>query len=630
MTTLTSELSGFTQQKNRLIQVAGEMRSLAEKLGDSSRGIEISRIQTALGQDSIKVAVIGEFKGGKSTLVNALIGKELLPTWTDECSAAIVQLRYGENQDAEVFYSDLHRQPISINELTHVATVENPDFQKIEYVDVRYPSDILQNGLIVVDTPGTNSAERARELITLRFLNVADAAILVLNAEYLLTAKEEAFILSEISPRNYDRVFVVVNRCDVYRDEKDRLTAALKKCLERLHQLIPGVEKIYPLSALDAMEGRMDQDLNRVRESGIEVLENDLANLAVRGSGMNRLKRIASVFREILSQWQMDLDIRIGSLGLDQEKVDVQIHKIEAILQEEQSAVAEILDRVQEGFSVHSARLENELSQMADKSRSTIEREYSSGKKRIDEREVEELVFSEAKRWLQHADNSWRKFQDEVMGWTANQLSRIDSRMTESFRSLLPVVVKPSNQLAISPVRISIQIHQREEVEYVEEERPVVVSEPAPEQRDSDGLGLGMLALGVAFGGIFGGVLALFGGLSLLENRSNSGKSIQRTVKEIIRKPVQRIVQEYRLGSLEAQYDQIKSEIFGQVSQIMAKSLIEIRRQVEAITHSHFDQLHERLNRMREENKSNSKDSTVALLSTHREKVVEILRFLEN
>ena len=72
MTTFNSALQTFSTRRESLI-IRGEVHLLRLEL------------------DSVKIAVIGEFKAGKSTIINAMLGKEVLPTWTVECTAAITQ-----------------------------------------------------------------------------------------------------------------------------------------------------------------------------------------------------------------------------------------------------------------------------------------------------------------------------------------------------------------------------------------------------------------------------------------------------------------------------------------------------------------------------------------------------------
>lgn len=145
------------------------------------------------------VCVVGEFKQGKSSLVNALLGADVCPVDDDLATSAITLVRYGEQAGAvvrrKVDGKDLS-DPIPVNELGGwVSEVGNPKNHKgVERVEVTVPSNFLKQGLVIVDTPGMGGLGAGHAAATLGFLPFADGLIFVSDASSELSAPEVEFL----------------------------------------------------------------------------------------------------------------------------------------------------------------------------------------------------------------------------------------------------------------------------------------------------------------------------------------------------------------------------------------------------------------------------------------------------
>jgi hypothetical protein len=119
--------------------------------------------------EPLRVAVAGRLKAGKSTLVNALIGRRVAPTGAGECTRVVTQFRYGTADRVEVVRRDGTRTPLPMDDAGMVPGRLGTPQAEISYVDVALTSDRLRD-LIVVDTPGLSSATAGISGGTRRYL----------------------------------------------------------------------------------------------------------------------------------------------------------------------------------------------------------------------------------------------------------------------------------------------------------------------------------------------------------------------------------------------------------------------------------------------------------------------------
>ena len=144
------------------------------------------------------VAVVGEFKQGKSSLVNGLLGQPVCPVDDDLATSAITLVRHGEQPAAVVRRTgeDAASGPIPLAQLGDwVSESGNPGNHKgVERVEITVPSAILAQGLVIVDTPGMGGLGAGHAASTLAFLPFADGLVLVSDASSELSAPEIEFL----------------------------------------------------------------------------------------------------------------------------------------------------------------------------------------------------------------------------------------------------------------------------------------------------------------------------------------------------------------------------------------------------------------------------------------------------
>jgi len=166
-------LAGYERRKHELAQILREMHAGAYQTKHQALEREISELTRKLAEDRFYLTVVGQFSRGKSTLMNAVLGKDYLPSGIVPVTSAITAVSYGSRERVvlRVAGSNLTSE-IRIQELADFVTERmNPgNRNRIEMAEVQVPVEILQRGFFFVDTPGLGSAVRENTATTLNFL----------------------------------------------------------------------------------------------------------------------------------------------------------------------------------------------------------------------------------------------------------------------------------------------------------------------------------------------------------------------------------------------------------------------------------------------------------------------------
>lgn len=275
--------------------------------GRPDLGHRLSLLRRRLADPGIHVVVTGEFKQGKSSLVNALVGAPCCPVDDDLATAVATYLRHGEHPSACLVYDGdpPRREPIAARSLRrHVvephrasdaASSTNPTAARtadhLIGVEVRLPRALLAGGLVLVDTPGLGGLASSHAAITLTAAATADALLFVTDASRELTAAEVAFLRAarDLCPA----VLCVLTKIDLYpqwRTIRDLDQAHLATAL-------PGVELVAVSSTLRHLAARgADRALNE--ESGFPPLVRFVAE-QVTGDARHRQATLAAA--EVIS-----------------------------------------------------------------------------------------------------------------------------------------------------------------------------------------------------------------------------------------------------------------------------------------------------------------------------------------
>lgn len=234
--------------------------------------------------NQLRVAVLGQFKRGKSTLINALLGLPLLLTGILPVTAIPTVIRFGSRLRLEVRFKD-DRQPIVEHDgrrlkdcLTrYVSEAGNPNNELlVADVTVEAPVEFLASGIVLVDTPGVGSIFVHNTEAARAALKEADVAIFVTSPEPPFTEVEQSFLaeIRQIAPK----LFFVLNKFDTLAIEDQ--TAALRFLTTSIERAMPGAGeiRIFPASARNAISAGLAGDAKGCADSGLTAMRDALAS----------------------------------------------------------------------------------------------------------------------------------------------------------------------------------------------------------------------------------------------------------------------------------------------------------------------------------------------------------------
>jgi Dynamin family len=307
-------LAVYRQCKLGLAQTVMTAMNVARARHDDERVEEARALLARLAEDCFYLAVVGQFSRGKSTLMNAILGRPYLPTGSLPMTSVITTVAYGSRP--EVLVRRRHgRVPIqvSLDDLTRYVTQHGSDRadQQVESAEVKVPAEILRLGFFFVDTPGVGSAITENSSTTERFLPEADAVVFVTSFDSPLTDSEASF-LAQVR-QHVQKVFVVVNKADlVSADEAEWATAFV---VDHLRHLLGANIRVFPLSARRGLQGKREGDEAEVAASGLPALEQALVSFLTNEKSAEFLVRAADRARRFVARLRDDVLLGLASNG---------------------------------------------------------------------------------------------------------------------------------------------------------------------------------------------------------------------------------------------------------------------------------------------------------------------------
>ncbi len=267
-----------------------------------------------LKRPSTVVCVVGEFKQGKSSLVNGLLGRTICPVDDDLATSAITLVRYGDETTATVRRRGddgaTASQPVAVEDLPNwVSEAGNPrNSKQVERVEISVSSPLLKQGLVMVDTPGMGGLGAGHAAATLAFLPFADGLVFVSDASAELSAPEVEFLrrATELCPT----VMFALTKIDLY-PQWQRIADLNRGHLERQRLPVPmvAVSSVVRAEAL----ARKDRELNE--HSNFPVLVKELGDKVVTPAKAGAAKRSASEAAGIAAMVRSGLEAEKAVLG---------------------------------------------------------------------------------------------------------------------------------------------------------------------------------------------------------------------------------------------------------------------------------------------------------------------------
>ncbi len=396
------------------------------------------------------LVVLGQFKRGKTTLINALLGAEILPTAVVPLTSIATILKYGEELKITVYFNDDRVIEIKSENLPEFVTEKgNPRNEKnVREVIINYPSPYLKDGVRLIDTPGVGSVFEHNTDVAYQYLPKSDAALFLLSVDQPVS-KAELDFLKDV--REYsNKIFFLQNKADYVDNEDLKESIAFSKKV--IQECMEYEVKIFPLSAKLALDGKLNGKSELLKKSFLPEFENILNVFLMEEKGKVLLLSVSGSLLRILSQALFELGLEMKSLTIPVEELKNKIEMFEKkkkeVMREKQDfdilldgevdrLVKKGLDEDIEEFKKETARiLATGLENFYKENKSLSSKELNDA--------LEEYVIDEVK----NACNNWWAKED---GKLATSFEAICSRFITKINETVDALFRFSSELFAIP-----------------------------------------------------------------------------------------------------------------------------------------------------------------------------------
>ena len=319
----------FQEKINTLVRLIEQQIKIANFLKLKPDQIaNLRNLQNIVQSTNFKVMILGEFKRGKSTFINALLGEEILPAFATPCTAIINEVKWGERPRAVLHFNQVDGQAkkepmeIPVDEIEEYVVIKEDVDQSqainespYEKLELFWPLELCKNGVEIIDSPGLNE-HKIRQQVTERYLITVDAIILVLSCEQLFAKSEQEVVDNQLRPIGHEDIFFVCNRINlIRRNEIDRVKdSAIRKLSSRTRL---GAERIFFINALGALDGKIDHDNEALQKSDVPQVEVALQKFLTNERGRVKILRPAQELRNAINEVRKTIPEQTAMLKTD-------------------------------------------------------------------------------------------------------------------------------------------------------------------------------------------------------------------------------------------------------------------------------------------------------------------------
>ena len=298
---------------------------------DRLRGLA-ARLATA----RLQVAVVGQFKRGKSSLLNALLGIPVLPmgvvpltaiTTVLSAGPPLLRLEFLDGKHIERSSADLDGLRAGL--ATLVTEEGNPaNLFGLRQVEARLPAPLLARGVVLLDTPGIGSTLRRNTEAAIAALPECDLALFVVSPDPPITEAELAYLAQVRATAA--RVIVVLNKVDTQEPAEREVTLRFLRRVLAEHAGLSAETEIFPISARTALRALQDEDPTALELSGVPALEQGLLTLLATDGPAVLAAAVAGKAAEMVAVLRLDAEIAARACRLPLAELEQRIADFDA------------------------------------------------------------------------------------------------------------------------------------------------------------------------------------------------------------------------------------------------------------------------------------------------------------
>lgn len=620
------KLTQYKNSINNLVSTANALQKIASAIEEDDLFEQLKLVKLWAEEQDLLLATVGEVSVGKSSFLNALLKQPVLPVSMKESTALVTHVRRGENLKASLYiegeqiFSSKDLESFNDSYTVHSKRWKDESvgrlarFKKImttknevnddTYIEIQLDHPLLQNRVRIIDTPGLNDSGGIRSVITKRFVRKADAAIVLMRADKLLSNSEMAFFEEYILKKHVDHIFILVNRFDKLAAD-DQITvkeAAYKKFKElnipekniffvsakqavhanSLEKIVVSGEGDFPTKALQRKAESLTpseqvslakDEMLRLRESSaLNHFFDVLQEFLVSNKGEGRKKKIENQLQEIGKRLNDELDDANKDLLRTNDEVKTELKRN----RDEHKQSIKAMETTRQKFSEKTRLEKHEFLKRFEKVFEAIKAEVEA------ETTITHINSSEAANALLKARAD--ELMDRIQSWVLEELPKIEQSVRQiylnEYSSQLPTVqnvfVMPTIRSAFIPAEIKS-------------------SSSNTDSAALTGAALGFGAAALLGVGIFGALLlipaAAMGAAFLAEESSSSsdGRKLKQRLSKEIEKLYVRVEKESK-KTIQTGFDQSVETWMNDMEESIQKSFERTEKRLKKIEKSFKDE----------------------------------------
>jgi len=494
-------------QERRGIEVEGT------DLSDSLISGELALVRRDLQATQFTVGIFGLIKRGKSTLLNALIGREVSSMHVTPETAVPVYVSYGKQAEATVYLADGETRHVAVEDVERYTSQKHngQNHLGVTHVQQQVPVGFLRNGTRLIDTPGLDDAE-ADEVYTertLQELDIVDAGIVLFLSPPTVGATEMGF-LEQIVSRDLKKTFLVCNMYPQHFHDVETRRAVLDYVGGRIVQASKnagrsGEVRIYPVCALEAWQARQTDDIDLWKRSGADRLLRDVETYLSGSAGRQTLEEAADRIAKVA-------DMAISEVKVRQQLLDDP---------EELSSFRRQLDRniatLERRFDDAVSMAMTEVAPLRMRIRGLVLQPFAKAKNELDKLDSLEEIEAFASRFRRQVEVAGELASRQFSEGFGRTVATLQSKLSEQFESVMTDLAPNLPQVQLSASALLVTPDQMQSVKR-SQHRSKSSSASVAVASGLAGGGAAFLAAGALLGpiGLLGGALVGWKMTSLL------------------------------------------------------------------------------------------------------------------
>lgn len=457
--------SGYKQTVSELTEDLSQLKEYCEYIGLEHTAKSIGETIEKVAKEHFEVAIVGEFKRGKSTLINALLGQEVLPADVLPATATLNRVTYSEEPYVMVEYKDGEEEKVDINKLADYVTKLSYESEKkaetVKQATVYYDTAFCKNNVDIIDTPGLNDDEQMTN-VTLSILPEIDAAVFVISANSPFSQFEKEFLEKKMLTSDMGRIIFAVNCFGTFsKEDEDRIVETVEKrigsyVMEKAKMVMGenskefavykrkiGTPKVIGVYAKKALMAKESGDAAMLEESNFPTFERVLESMLTQERGAITLQILANKIISSSSELINSIIIRENSLMMEtdefMDKYTAAIEEIDEIRTKKRAEFVRINDAANKVFEGLQPILDSYWVQIEETAMKVID-DYPMSAEDL-KRDKLKLVYSKlTERIKENIENKAQliceQIQNEINVALSDEAERLQSFEDEFFASV--------------------------------------------------------------------------------------------------------------------------------------------------------------------------------------------------